>query len=76
MPRCSQCGENIDSLKAWFSTQKEYVLALDTDGAASYEEAIHGGEPEQELDDFACPECGVSLFGTETAAIDFLRGGE
>lgn len=76
MPACPRCNENIDSLKAWFSTQREYVLALNNDGAASYLEIIHGSKPDQVLDDFACPKCSVSLFGTEAAAISFLRGGE
>lgn len=73
MPLCPECNENIDSLKAWFSTQREYMLTLSY-GAAYYKEesTTNISEP----DDFACPECGVSLFGTEAAAISFLRGGE
>jgi len=72
MTRCSECGEDIDSLD-YVEDAKEYGVLRICDGEAEWEsqDTEYTGTTW-----YLCPECGKELFDSDAEAIEFLKGKE
>jgi len=68
MPKCPECGEEIEYLNNLESGEMGYKLFSDGryEGTEFYPD---GGRNEYE-----CPECQTTLFTNETDALEFLKG--
>jgi predicted RNA-binding Zn-ribbon protein involved in translation (DUF1610 family) len=72
MPKCPKCGKTIEFLKDYMTgVTQVFYFSLNDDGSPDYcddELILEGGR-----DEFACPECGETLFTNEEDAINFLK---
>ena len=74
MPKCPECGEEIDELityrrefseyRIWFEEGEEYP---------EWERIDVVGEGEDD-EEYECPKCGATLFKSYRAAVAFLKG--
>ena len=71
MPRCPQCGKEIDHLINWCRNYEEFVFSLTDDGEPDYEWVDTSPGDENE---YYCPHCASLLFTSEEDAVKFLRG--
>ena len=76
MAICSQCGEDIDSLRAESKEVRFYKVELDVLKTPDklclrWEEYA---EPQDLEDEFFCPECNRKLFDNKEEALAFLKG--
>jgi predicted RNA-binding Zn-ribbon protein involved in translation (DUF1610 family) len=76
MPKCPNCGKEIDFLKNYVSNATdEFNFSLNDKGKPVYEYVDTLAMSESEDDNiYACPECGQTLFTNEKDAIEFLKG--
>ena len=72
MSKCYKCGKEIDELIARGYVPMERKLAASSDGSPNWGEA--DTDFEEVFEDYACPECGETLFRDQLKAIAFLKG--
>jgi len=71
MPKCPECGEEIDHLNHYQAVTVKYIARLDAQGRMDYEEKDRtGGDGTGQ---YNCPKCEETLFATDAAAIQFLK---
>jgi len=72
MPKCPECGEEIDYLKHYQSGEAYYHIKI-VDKEIQYLEQpfIDDGK----VNCYECPKCNKTLFTDEVDAIAFLEGG-
>jgi len=66
MPKCPECGEEIEYLLNYATVQ--YIFEVNEDGEPEY---IHNDVAEEGT--YHCPVCLKPLFTTEKEAIEFLK---
>jgi rubredoxin len=72
MPKCPECGAEIDELEGWSLVWEQYIFTVDEDGVGEYNptgDTFPGDGP----DDYRCPECGEILFHDGREAAAFLN---
>jgi ribosomal protein S27AE len=71
MPKCPKCGKDIDTLLLQGKQVQTFRVSLGEDGLVYlWIDASDGLEDEE----YACPECGETLFTNDIDATDFLMG--
>ena len=70
--KCPICNEEIDKLINIISGTMEYHLSLGIQGDIQWETCNF--EPDDDMDEYTCPECCAVLFNKESKAVAFLRG--
>ncbi|MEM2352147.1 MAG: hypothetical protein QXT26_07045 [Thermoproteota archaeon] len=73
MPKCPNCGREIDHLINYVTNvTEEFRLFLTEDGEPDYQyvDTLLGGSESE----YRCPECDEVLARTENDAVKFLRG--
>ena len=70
--KCPICNEEINRLELTARGVMCYHLSLDVDGDVQWEERQF--VPNEQINEFECPECGASLFHKESEAVAFLKG--
>ena len=71
MPKCPECGAEIDYLINVCETIEEYIFSVDGGGFADYEQTdAWAGD----WSEYRCPECRKVLFRDEDDAVKFLKG--
>ena len=72
MPKCPECGEEINTLIAWIPKEDKCNVSLNSDNTLNYEstDIIEGKGPTE----YECPICGKIIFNSETNAKKFLKG--
>jgi predicted RNA-binding Zn-ribbon protein involved in translation (DUF1610 family) len=69
MPNCPKCGKEIDTLLLHAKQSQTFRVSLGEDGLVYlWIDASWGFENEE----YACPECGETLFTNDIDATDFL----
>lgn len=71
MGKCPKCNEKIDYLKNYQSGECLCELSILND-EQQYEEK--GFQPDNQVNEYECPECSKVLFTDEEKAIAFLKG--
>ena len=71
MPKCPNCGAEIDHLINWSEAEEKYIFRVSEEGEPDYEyvDSIPKGK-----NDYECPKCNTVLFRDEEEAVKFLRG--
>jgi predicted RNA-binding Zn-ribbon protein involved in translation (DUF1610 family) len=74
MPICPKCGKDINTLLLHAKQTQTFIVSLEEDGKLGYlwTDASWGFENEE----YACPECGETLFTNDIDATDFLMGND
>jgi len=73
MPKCPECGEEIDSLIYAYEVQIEGDLCLDDDGNLEYRDTTTNAGVGSKYE-YSCPKCNAPLFYEEEHAFRFLDG--
>ncbi len=71
MPKCPKCGKEIDCLRNFQSGENAYDFYVE-DGDTHYE--LDEFQPDNNINDYECPECSETLFTDEEEARKFLLG--
>lgn len=72
MPKCPECGKEIDELVNFDRGSMEYRCYYDTHWM-NMEYDSSGFISDEGEQSYECPECGAELFTTEDEAIEFFK---
>ena len=71
MPKCPNCGAEINYLINWSEAEEKFIFRVTEKGKPDYE---YVDTIQKDRNDYECPKCNTVLFKDEDEAIKFLRG--
>ncbi|MEM2463558.1 MAG: hypothetical protein QXY07_02620 [Candidatus Bathyarchaeia archaeon] len=75
MPKCPECGKDVDALITAAEEVRTYRVHLDPDRDERLELECVDSQTVESADEYACPECGAVICIGYANAVGFLKGG-
>ena len=73
MPKCPQCGKEVNCLRNFALCWSEHKFTVSDDGLPSYAPSDNIVMSDPIENEYACPECDATLFKSEDEALAFMK---
>ncbi len=73
MPKCPQCGTEVDCLRNYSLHWTEHRFTVSADGLPSYAPSDNIVMSDTQENEYVCPKCDATLFKSEAEALAFMK---